>query len=96
MTARRVFRFLLICLIIFALASYLSYLRTGQFWLPNISTGVTQLSLPLVDSPPSMNPVEAPTEPTYKWRKDGQWHYGDEPPEGVKAISLVKERKEQE
>lgn len=34
-------------------------------------------------------PLAKPSEPTYKWRLNGQWHYGDTPPEGVNAIRLV-------
>ena len=97
MAIRVLFKTVLICALLLAIASYLGYLRTGQFWLPTIPHSVSQLSLPMPESntsstPANGNPVEPPTEPTYKWRENGQWHYGDEPPAGAKSISIAKEK----
>ena len=97
MVIRVLFKAVLICGLMLAIASYIGYLRTGQFWLPAIPYSLSQLSLPALESntsstPANSTPVEAPTEPTYKWRENGQWHYGDEPPAGAKAISIAKEK----
>ncbi|MEM7358030.1 MAG: hypothetical protein AAF431_02915 [Pseudomonadota bacterium] len=97
MAIRVLFKALLICGLMLAIASYLGYLRTGQFWIPTFPQTISQLSVPEFDlnttsATENRKPVEAPTEPTYKWRENGQWHYGDEPPAGAKAISIAKEK----
>lgn len=66
-----------------AIASYVSYLRTGQFWMPNFSLASSKLSLPLFKSAPQMQTLEAPKEAVYKWRENGEWVYGDSPPANV-------------
>jgi len=85
----RIFFFLIkglvIIAIIFAIASYLSYLRTGYFWLPNISFTSVKSSLPFIQSEPVMQTLEAPKEDIYKWRENGKWVYGEVPPSGVNA-----------
>ncbi len=83
----RVLAFLIKCLmiimIVFAVASYISYLKTGRFWVPNISFTSIKSSLPSFRSAPVMQTLEAPDEPVYKWQVNGEWVYGDTPPAEV-------------
>lgn len=89
------FRFLIkLCVIVaicFAVGSYLVYLKTGCFWMPSWSN--VNISMPafLGGGDATLEPVTSPTEPTYKWWANGQWNYGQTPPEGVNAIRLDKE-----
>ena len=83
-----VIKYLMLVVVILAIASYINYLRTGQFWLPTVSMSSIKSSLPSFDSVPSapkMNTLEAPNEAVYKWRVNGEWVYGDTPPAGVDA-----------
>ena len=85
----RIFFFLIKCLVIIAvilaIASYLYYLRTGHFWVPNITYKSVKSSLPFTQSEPVMQTLEAPKEEIYKWRENGKWVYGEVPPPGVNA-----------
>ena len=88
MITRTVIKAVLIVALLLGLASYAVYLKTGRFWVPNWN--VQSLSMPSLsgmfkDQTPSMQPISKPTKATYKWHKDGRWHYGDVPPPGVKA-----------
>lgn len=76
---------IVVVMIIFAVASYSAYLNTGRFWLPNISFSDIKLSMPFSAKPPEMQSLEAPNEVVYKWRENGKWLYGKEPPDISKA-----------
>lgn len=78
---RVVLKCLAVCGLIYACVAYAAYLRTGQFWIPTVR-------VPAVTgfwNQPEMNSLEAPTTPTWRWRQNGIWHYGDSPPNGVDA-----------
>jgi len=79
-----IIKLVLIAAIVLAIASYIAYLRTGKFWVPDLSFG-NNISIPFSDSVPKMQSLQAPNEPVYKWRERGVWVYGDNPPEGVEA-----------
>jgi hypothetical protein len=92
----------MVCIIIFAATSYLTYLRTGVYWLPTLSN----LNLPVMPSFDSLLPSPSTSQgseadfkesknPTYKWLSNGRWHYGDTPPQGVKAELISNGIKEQ-
>lgn len=85
----RILAFIIKCVvvivIILAVASYISYLKTGRFWVPTISFSSVKSSLQSFRGAPVMQTLEAPDEDVYKWRVDGEWVYGDSPPEGVDA-----------
>jgi len=79
---------ILICIIIIAIASYATYLKTGQFWIPSFD--LPDLKMPKVISSPKMNSLPKLSEmensqKTYKWLDKGKWHYGEAPPKGVDA-----------
>jgi len=78
----------LMIVVFMAIASYLVYLKTGQFWKPSWSN--INISTPTFFSQnvPVMESVTVPSETTYKWRQAGQWHYGEKPPNGVDAIRV--------
>ena len=80
---------ILICIIMIAIASYATYLKTGQFWVPSFN--LPDLKMPKVNSSPKMNSLpkladmENANQKTYKWLDKGKWHYGEAPPKGVDA-----------
>ena len=91
MITRIVIKAVLIVALLLALASYAVYLKTGRFWIP--AWNLQSLSMPSYSSmfkpqTATMEPISKPTEPTYKWQKDGSWHYGNVPPPDVKAELL--------
>ena len=67
-----------------ALVSYIAYLRTGHWWIIRLP----DVRIPFVMDKPELTPLEPIQEPAFKWRKNGRWVYGDNPPAGVKAIPL--------
>lgn len=75
----------MVVVIIFAVAAYVSYLKTGRFWFPTVSIASVKSSLPSFRSAPVMETLEAPEDDVYKWRVNGEWVYGDTPPSGVDA-----------
>lgn len=81
---RTVLKCLAVCVLVFAFIVYAGYLRTGHFWFPAVKAPV----LSGLWKQPEMNSLEAPTSPTWRWRQNGVWHYGDSPPEGVDAQRL--------
>lgn len=92
MVVKLLFKSLLIVCLVIAIASYATYLKTGQFWVPSFST--SNIKIPSVISSPKMNTLpklselESSNQKTYKWLANGQWHYGEAPPEGVKAVLI--------
>ena len=90
MITRTVIKAVLIVALLLALTSYAAYLKTGRFWVP--AWELPRFSMPsfsgMFDDNASMQPITKPTEPTYKWHKDGRWHYGDAPPPDVKAQKI--------
>ena len=76
------------------------YLRTGNFFLPFSST--SNFSFPSLSFFSGLGEhdainVELKGEtvglkdlqgPSYKWLENGNWHYGDAPPENVNAIRI--------
>jgi len=84
---------LLICGIVLAIGLYLIYLKTGQFWVPNLPT----FSLPSFGTTPKLKSLPKPTEAIYKWRQNGRWVYGEKPPENgsAKRVFLDAEEKNQ-
>jgi hypothetical protein len=60
---------------------YAAYLHTGRLWLPSMNLP----SVSWFSGTPKLEPVGLPVEPTWRWRENGKWHYGDSPPKGVKA-----------
>ena len=96
---RYLFKACMIAFVCMGVASYVVYLKTGRFWVPDLS--ISNLNKPKLfgSKTPVMEPVLAPTEntykkPTYKWWANGHWNYGQTPPEGVKAIRLDKKAKD--
>lgn len=86
----------MILCILLALGSYLSYLKTGKFWVPSFSAPSISMPFsnkPVLDKKPSAVPVTSPSVPSYKWIENGRWHYGEKPPKGVDAIKLDKRQK---
>lgn len=86
----------MILCIVFALGSYLVYLKTGRFWVPSFSTPNISMPFsgkPILDKKPTGTPVTKPNSPSYKWIEGGRWHYGEKPPKGVDAIRLDKVEK---
>ena len=79
----------LIVIIAFAGISYLTYLRSGNYWLPGFMTG--WFHSPVLGEP-TMGPPTI-SQPTYKWLDEGRWVYGDVPPPGVEAIAVHEEQK---
>jgi hypothetical protein len=79
----------LICALLMALGSYLVYLKTGRFWIPSFAVASlipsTKHDSPNMSPLPKLNELEKSGLPVYKWIQDGQWHYGDSPPNGVDA-----------
>ena len=83
-------QFILKCLVVcglgYAVLAVVIYTATGRTWQPKIE-------LPSFGSSTAaskMKTLEAPTEPTWRWRQNGRWHYGDKPPAGVKAERIDK------
>lgn len=73
---------LLVGVVVYAVIVYAAYLRTGKFWLPTFG------NLPSISwfgVSPKLQSLEAPAEPTWRWRESGRWHYGDSPPPGIPA-----------
>ena len=88
MITRTVIKGVVIVMLLLAIASYAAYLKTGRFWIPewNVqSLSMASFSSIFKQQTVSMEPISKPTERTYKWQKDGRWHYGDAPPPNVKA-----------
>ena len=83
------FKGTLLCMVLIGVAAYIGYLRTGQYRLPALK--LPQLFLPNPVGEINMSAVQAPAEPTYKWRINGRWYYGDVPPQGVDALLISKE-----
>lgn len=81
------FKAILFCAVLIGLASGLNYLRTGYFWIPTIDSVKSGLNKP------SMQTLPVPKEAIYKWREQGEWVYGDSPPEGVNAQRVSGEQK---
>ena len=83
-------QFLLKCVVValfgYAVLAVVIYTATGQTWRPSISWPDFADLKPA----PEMSTLEAPDEPTYRWRQNGRWHYGDKPPEGVNAERIDK------
>ena len=84
-----------LCVCVF---SYLNYLRTGQFWWPQLSgiqKDVTQRieNATNLGTKPKVQTLSAPTENLYKWREKGKWVYGDKPPKNVKVYSVYEDVK---
>lgn len=95
MITRIVMKAVVIVTLLLGLGSYAVYLKTGRLWIPEWD--VQSLSMPsfsgTIKQPAArMESVGKPTEPTYKWLKDGRWHYGDMPPPGVKAQLISKHK----
>lgn len=90
MVIKTIIKFALIIGICMAVGSYLVYLNTGRFWVPQLPSNLTMPAFLKREYKPSMEPVSEPTEPTYKWMKNGQWYYGQKPPKGVNAVRLDK------
>ena len=88
-----VIKAVMIVVIIVGIASYISYLQTGRFWIPKFSMASIKSPLPSIQRAPTMQALEAPQETIYKWRDQGKWVYGQTPPTGVTA-QLVSEKKE--
>ena len=87
MVVKLLFKSVLIVCLVIAIASYATYLKTGKFWLPSFST--SNIKMPSVNSSPTMSALPKLSEmdssnlKTYKWLVNGQWYYGEVPPEGV-------------
>jgi len=84
---------LIILFLCFAIGRYLVYLKTGRFWMPSFSSSdikAPELSLPQFGKPSytDFSTSNTPKSKTYKWRENGQWVYGDTPPEHVNAIRI--------
>jgi TRAP-type C4-dicarboxylate transport system permease small subunit len=89
-----VIKAVLICALFMAIGSYLVYLRTGTFWMPSFDlSGLKQsvkMGSPKMSTLPKLNELNESGRPVYKWIQNGRWHYGDTPPEGVKAQIISK------
>lgn len=81
----------IVILIIFAVISYVNYLKTGRFWVPNISFQAVSSPFKSFVPSPEMKPLESPKETIYKWREQDEWVYGDTPPAGVDAQLISEE-----
>ena len=95
MITRIVIKAVCIVALLFGLGSYALYLKTGRFWVPewNLqSISMPSFSGTFKQPTASMEPVNKPTKPTYKWLKGGRWHYGDVPPTGVEAQLISNEQ----
>lgn len=79
-----VLKYILVCVLAFAIASYLISLKTNRIWLP-VDLGAVDVSLPQSLSKPKMSTLPPPTQETWRWRENGRWHYGDNPPKHVDA-----------
>ena len=85
MVLRAVFKVSMIVIVLFGSIAYLGYLRSGTYWLPNFSS----FKLPLSPNEDSVEQLPAEiTTPAYKWRENGRWVYGDNPPVGVEPVKL--------
>ena len=80
---------LVVCLLGYAVLAVVIYTATGQTWKPSIAWPDFDAVLPS----PTMSTLEAPDQPTWRWRENGRWHYGDTPPEGVQAERIDKQGK---
>lgn len=81
---RVLFKALAVGVVIAAVIIYAAYLKTGRFYVP-------AFSMPhWFAGSPKMEALEAPDEPTWRWRENGQWHYGDKPPVGTAAERIDK------
>lgn len=84
MLLRTAIRGALLIVVAVAGLSYLSYLRTGSYWIPGfVSTSMQGLGVQQA----SMGPATL-DQPAYKWLDKGKWVYGDHPPPGVEAIAI--------
>ena len=97
MIIKVVVKAVLICALFMAVGSYLVYLKTGKFWIPSFNfSGVTQsigLGSPNMSTLPQLSELQETGQPVYKWIQNGRWHYGDTPPEGVKAQIVSRGKK---
>jgi hypothetical protein len=92
---------LLIGAALIGVISVCSYYNTGRFWLPSflisgsrsVADVVSEIPITTSTKTPTFNSVSLPTEPSYKWLKNGSWHYGSIPPKGVNAIKISKSAK---
>ncbi len=89
MLVKLLFKSVLIVCLAIAVVSYATYLKTGKFWLPSFSTSNIKMpsvnSSPTMSALPSLSEMDSSNQKTYKWRVNGQWHYGEAPPEGVEV-----------
>ncbi len=82
MIIRTLVKLVMVAVIVIAAISYLSYLKTGRWVLPDFvkkpDLRVPELKMPKVSMPDALTPA---AKPAYKWQDaDGAWHYTSEPP----------------
>jgi len=86
-----IFKCLVVCLLGYAVLAVVIYTATGKTWQPTIFWP----SFSFLSSSPDMSTLEAPNQPTWRWRQNGRWHYGDKPPSGVTAERIDNAGKDQ-